>query len=69
MYIKIKKCIALQSLCLPQYAMQYEPTNGDCVIGTINRNLLPINLADQTSDQIVEVYVNEDVRGQLSREN
>ena len=49
--------------------MQYEPTNGDCVIGTINHNLLPINLADQTSNQIVEVYMNEDVRGQISREN
>ena len=41
--------------------MKHDPAKGDCVIGTIN-----LNLADTTSDQIVEVYINEDVRTHLS---
>ena len=53
--------IAIQILFLPQYAMRYDPTMGECVIGTINRNL-----ADANSAEIAEVYINEDVRAQLS---
>ena len=44
-----------------QLAMQYQTPTGDCVIGTIDPSLVDITTGD-----IMEVYINEDVRVQLS---
>ena len=41
--------------------MQYVAASGNCVIGTIDRNF-----TGGTDDEILEVYINEDVRAQLS---
>ena len=45
-----------------QLAMQYQTPTGDCVIGAIDPSLVDIT----TTGDIMEVYINEDVRVQLS---
>ena len=41
--------------------MQYIASTGNCIIGKINHSL-----GDDTTDEIAEVYINEDARMQLS---